>query len=56
MQPVGKFLGEEFFRAGGVPAVIAELLSAGKLHANVLTCNGLTVRDNFKASILGIAK
>ncbi|KAN0071904.1 Dihydroxy-acid/6-phosphogluconate dehydratase [Elaphomyces granulatus] len=47
MQPAGKFLGEEFFRAGGVPAVIAELLSAGKLYANVLTCNGLTMRDNF---------
>lgn len=47
MQPAGEFLGEEFFRAGGVPAVMAELLSAGKLHPHMLTCNGLTVDDNF---------
>ncbi len=33
MQPAGRYLGERFHRAGGVPAVLCELLDAGKLHA-----------------------
>src|SRR6187399_3103549 len=33
MQPAGKYLGERFHRAGGVPAVVCELLSAGRLAA-----------------------
>ncbi len=32
MQPAGFYLGEEYFRAGGLPAVIAELIDAGKIH------------------------
>ena len=35
MQPAGQFLGEEYFRAGGLPAVMAELLDQGKLHPDV---------------------
>jgi dihydroxy-acid dehydratase len=31
MQPAGKYLGEEYFRAGGLPAVMNELRRAGKL-------------------------
>ncbi len=36
-QPAGRFLGEAFHRAGGVPAVMRELLEAGKLHGDVMT-------------------
>ncbi|PLN75939.1 dihydroxy-acid and 6-phosphogluconate dehydratase [Aspergillus taichungensis] len=46
MQPAGEFLGEEYFRAGGLPAIMAELLDAGKLHAGTLTCNGRSVEAN----------
>lgn len=46
MQPSGEYLGEEYFRAGGLPAILAELLDAGKLHGNVLTCNGKTMAEN----------
>ncbi len=46
MQPAGQYLGEEYYRAGGLPAVMSELLEAGKLHADVLTCNGKTVAEN----------
>ncbi|KAF4210652.1 hypothetical protein CNMCM8980_003687 [Aspergillus fumigatiaffinis] len=46
MQPAGELLGEEYYRAGGLPAVMAELLDAGKLHADILTCNGRTVKEN----------
>ena len=37
MQPAGKYLGERFHRAGGVPAVMWELLEAGKLDGDCLT-------------------
>ncbi|KAJ9295195.1 hypothetical protein DTO271G3_6365 [Paecilomyces variotii] len=46
--PAGERLGEEYFRAGGVPAVMAELLDAGKLNPDVLTCNGRSIRDNVR--------
>lgn len=48
MQPAGELLGEEYYRAGGLPAVMAELLDAGKLHPDVLTCNGRTVAENVR--------
>ncbi len=37
MQPAGEYLGEEYFRAGGLPAVMAELIKAGKVHENAIT-------------------
>ncbi|WP_119166644.1 IlvD/Edd family dehydratase [Algihabitans albus] len=40
MQPAGQYLGESFFRAGGVPAVIGELMVAGLLHREPLTVSG----------------
>ncbi|MET0496686.1 MAG: IlvD/Edd family dehydratase [Steroidobacteraceae bacterium] len=46
MQPAGKYLGERFHRAGGVPAVVCELINAGKLHPDVLTVTGKTLREN----------
>ena len=46
MQPVGEFLGEAFHKAGGVPAVMHELLGAGRLHGDCMTVNGTTVAEN----------
>lgn len=46
MQPAGQWLGEEYYRAGGLQAVMAELLDQGKLHADIITANGKTVRQN----------
>jgi dihydroxy-acid dehydratase len=46
MQPAGAYLGEDYFRAGGLPAVMHELLTAGRLHGDALTINGKTVADN----------
>ncbi|HEV1999712.1 MAG TPA: IlvD/Edd family dehydratase [Xanthobacteraceae bacterium] len=48
MQPAGKYLGEEYYRAGGLPAVMNELLKAGRIHANALTVNGKTMGENVK--------
>jgi dihydroxy-acid dehydratase len=46
LQPAGRFLGEMFYRAGGVPAVMKELANAGKLHLDVMTVNGRTLGEN----------
>jgi dihydroxyacid dehydratase/phosphogluconate dehydratase len=45
-QPAGRFLGESFHRAGGVPAVMKELLNAGKLHGGVMTVTGRSLASN----------
>ena len=50
MQPAGRHLGEAFDRAGGVPAVQHELLSANRLHGDCLTVAGTTVADNARPS------
>jgi len=46
LQPAGEYLGEDFYRAGGVPAVIGELLRQGLLDGTVLTANGRTLAEN----------
>src|SRR5437588_6088977 len=48
MQPAGKYLGEEYHRAGGLPAVLRELMQAGRIHADALTINGKTIGENVK--------
>jgi xylonate dehydratase len=53
MQPAGKYLGEEYFRAGGLPAVLNELRKAGRLHADALTVNGKTIGDNVRRAVIG---
>jgi dihydroxy-acid dehydratase len=44
--PAGEYLGEDFYRAGGIPALMHELLQAGKLHGDVPTVSGRTVAAN----------
>jgi xylonate dehydratase len=46
VQPAGEYLGEDYYRAGGLPAVMRELHAAGRLHADALTINGKTVAEN----------
>ena len=48
MQPAGKYLGEEYYRAGGLPAVMQELLKAGRLHGDALTVNGKSMAENIR--------
>jgi dihydroxy-acid dehydratase len=48
LQPAGEYLGEEYHRAGGVPAVVSELIKAGKIRKNALTVNGKSLYDNCK--------
>ena len=50
MQPAGKYLGEEYYRAGGLPAVMHELLKAKRIHGDALTINGKTMGENVRSS------
>nr|WP_277923791.1 IlvD/Edd family dehydratase [Sphingomonas sp. TREG-RG-20F-R18-01] len=46
LQPAGKYLGEDYYRAGGVPAVMGMLLAAGEIDGGAVACNGKSVADN----------
>lgn len=46
LQPAGEYLGEDYFRAGGVPAVVSELMRQGLIEEDALTVNGKTLGDN----------
>jgi dihydroxy-acid dehydratase len=46
LQPAGEFLGEEYHRAGGVPAVVNELMKKKLVHTDALTVNGRTMGEN----------
>jgi len=45
MQPAGEYLGEDYYRAGGLPAVVAELIAQGRIKP-AITANGKTLIDN----------
>jgi dihydroxy-acid dehydratase len=49
LQPAGRFLGEDFHHAGGVPSIVHELLEAGRLPCpDAMTVNGLSLGENCK--------
>jgi dihydroxy-acid dehydratase len=50
MQPAGFYLGEEYHRAGGVPAVVRELMKHKRIHEDALTVNGKTMGENCKSA------
>src|SRR3984885_14354041 len=59
MQPAGEYLGEDYDRAGGLPAVMHELLAAGRLHGDAPTINGKTIGENVahaKATNAGVIR
>jgi len=50
LMPAGQYLGEDFHRAGGVPAVMHELLAAGNAHPDAMTVSGRTVGEVYSAT------
>ncbi|MBN7776160.1 dihydroxy-acid dehydratase family protein [Nitratireductor aquimarinus] len=46
LQPAGEYLGEDYYHAGGVPAVVNQLMSAGLIHEDAKTVNGKTIGEN----------
>ncbi|WP_137152115.1 IlvD/Edd family dehydratase [Devosia sp. FKR38] len=52
LQPAGEYLGEDFYHAGGVPAVVNELMSQGLIRENAPTVNGKTIGENCKTTTI----
>jgi dihydroxy-acid dehydratase len=50
LQPAGEYLGEDYYHAGGVPAVVAELIAKGKIR-DALTVNGKSLIENCKGRL-----
>ena len=50
IQPAGKYLGEAYHRAGGVPAIIGELMQGGLIRGQAMTVNGKTIAENHSKS------
>ena len=50
LQPAGEYLGEDFYRAGGAPAVINSLMARGLIDESALTVNGRTIGENCRAT------
>jgi dihydroxy-acid dehydratase len=46
LQPAGEYLGEDYYRAGGVPAVVGELMRHGLINERALTANGRSIGEN----------
>ncbi|WP_425506163.1 IlvD/Edd family dehydratase [Sphingomonas aerophila] len=52
LQPAGEYLGEDYYRAGGVPAVVNQLMGQGLIHEGVMTVNGHTMGDNCREATI----
>ncbi|MBJ7483247.1 IlvD/Edd family dehydratase [Brevundimonas sp.] len=50
LQPAGTYLGEDFHQAGGVPAVVAQLMSKGLIREGAMTVNGKTMGENCRGA------
>jgi dihydroxy-acid dehydratase len=52
LQPAGEYLGEDYYRAGGVPVIVAELMREGLISETALTVNGKTIAENCRGATI----
>ena len=52
LQPAGEYLGEDYYHAGGVPAVVAQLIGQGLIAEDALTVNGRTIGENCRDAVI----
>lgn len=52
LQPAGEYLGEDYYHAGGVPAVVNELMGQGLINENAPTVNGKTIGENCRTTVI----
>ena len=52
LQPAGEYLGEDYYHAGGVPAVVNELMQQGLIHEDAPTVNGKTIGENCRNTLI----
>jgi dihydroxy-acid dehydratase len=48
LQPAGEYLGEDFYRAGGVPAVVNQLMQGKLIHEAAMTVTGRSIGENYR--------
>ncbi|WP_062228630.1 IlvD/Edd family dehydratase [Aureimonas frigidaquae] len=56
LQPAGEYLAEDYYHAGGVPAVVNQLMEQGLIHEDAMTVNGKTIGENCRGAIIEDAK
>ncbi len=52
LQPAGEYLGEDYYHAGGVPAVVNQLMTQGLIMEDAMTVNGKTIGENCRGAII----
>jgi dihydroxy-acid dehydratase len=52
LQPAGEYLGEDYYHAGGVPAVVAQLMGQGLIAEDAITVNGRTISENCRGATI----
>ncbi|OYW79319.1 MAG: hypothetical protein B7Z26_08255 [Asticcacaulis sp. 32-58-5] len=52
LMPAGEYLGEDYHHAGGVPAVVGQLIKHGLIHEDALTANGKTIGENCRNAVI----
>lgn len=52
LQPAGEYLGEDYYHAGGVPAVVNQLMKQGLINEDAMTVNGKTIGENCLGAII----
>jgi dihydroxy-acid dehydratase len=52
LQPAGEYLGEDYYRAGGLPAVVNQLMEQGLIREGAITANGKTIGENCRGAII----
>ncbi|MGA0564233.1 IlvD/Edd family dehydratase [Ancylobacter sp. VNQ12] len=50
LQPAGEYLGEDYYHAGGVPAVVSQLIDQGLIAEGAMTANGRTISENCRGT------
>jgi len=50
LQPAGEYLGEDYYHAGGVPAVVSQLMGQGLIAEDAVTANGRTIGENCRGA------
>ena len=53
MQPAGEYLGEDYYRAGGVPAIVRQLMELGMMEEDAPTVNGKSIGENCQNAQIG---
>lgn len=52
LQPAGEYLGEDYYRAGGVPAVFGQLIEQGLIHEDARAVSGQSIGEQYRGAVI----